>query len=325
MTDGSFTTARRGHALVDVESHVAVLVGAGADPVVAGEEPGDEARLDHLGGEWVGQLDVPDLADLAQHRADAPPVVTAEVAAHPLAQVGGLADVEHLVAMAAEHVHAGRAGQLGGGGELGGLRMPGELGEHDEIVDTHDPEPRRPLDQQVEQVGGRECVVEGAMRGLVVEPEAIGERAEPAVGDLVAEQSPGERGGVDHGRAVVEPLIAGECGAHEREIERGVVGDEHRIAEEVDEAAEHALDAGGGGDHGVGQPGEHGDLRRDRPPGFTRVWNVPMHSPPRTLTTPISVIMSSLRLPPVVSRSSTQNVASCSGVPLAAIRSSKLR
>ena len=56
-------------------------------------------------------------------------------------------------------------------------------------------------------------------------------------------------------------------------------------------------------------------------PGLTRVWNVPRHSPPRTLTAPISVIMSSARLPPVVSRSSTQNVVSWSGDP----RSSKLR
>ena len=56
-------------------------------------------------------------------------------------------------------------------------------------------------------------------------------------------------------------------------------------------------------------------------PGLTSVWNVPRHSPPRTFTTPISVIESCSRLPPVVSRSSTQNVVSASGVP----RSSKLR
>ena len=56
-------------------------------------------------------------------------------------------------------------------------------------------------------------------------------------------------------------------------------------------------------------------------PGLTRVWNVPRHSPPRTFTAPTSVIASSARWPPVVSRSSTQNVTSASGVP----RSSKLR
>ena len=56
-------------------------------------------------------------------------------------------------------------------------------------------------------------------------------------------------------------------------------------------------------------------------PGLTSVWNVPRHSPPRTLIAPTSVITSSVRWPPVVSRSRTQNVTSASGVP----RSSKLR
>jgi hypothetical protein len=54
--------------------------------------------------------------------------------------------------------------------------------------------------------------------------------------------------------------------------------------------------------------------------GFTRVWNSPITSPLRTLTAPISVIPDSPGAPPVVSRSTTQNVTSRSGVP----RSSKL-
>ena len=43
-------------------------------------------------------------------------------------------------------------------------------------------------------------------------------------------------------------------------------------------------------------------------PGFTRVWNVPRHSPPRTLTAPTSVMAQRSADPPVVSRSTTQNV-----------------
>ena len=50
-------------------------------------------------------------------------------------------------------------------------------------------------------------------------------------------------------------------------------------------------------------------------PGLTSVWNVPSTSPPLTLTAPISVIKSSCRLPPVVSRSTMQNVTSLSGRP----------
>ena len=50
-------------------------------------------------------------------------------------------------------------------------------------------------------------------------------------------------------------------------------------------------------------------------PGFTRVWNSPTTSPPRTLTAPISVIPQSFGDPPVVSRSTTTKVTSDSGEP----------
>ncbi len=56
--------------------------------------------------------------------------------------------------------------------------------------------------------------------------------------------------------------------------------------------------------------------------GLTRVWNSPSTSPPRTFTAPISVIIEPPSAePPVVSRSTTQKVMSCSGRP----NSSKLR
>jgi hypothetical protein len=50
-------------------------------------------------------------------------------------------------------------------------------------------------------------------------------------------------------------------------------------------------------------------------PGSTSVWNSPSTSPPRTLTAPISVISHACGEPPVVSRSTTTNVTSWSGVP----------
>src|SRR6266508_2533753 len=49
--------------------------------------------------------------------------------------------------------------------------------------------------------------------------------------------------------------------------------------------------------------------------GLTSVWNSPSSSPPRTFTAPISVIADTPGAPPVVSRSTTQNVTSRSGVP----------
>jgi hypothetical protein len=56
-------------------------------------------------------------------------------------------------------------------------------------------------------------------------------------------------------------------------------------------------------------------------PGLTSAWNSPSTSPPRTLTAPTSVIRQVNGEPPVVSRSTMQNVVSASGVP----RSSKDR
>ena len=50
-------------------------------------------------------------------------------------------------------------------------------------------------------------------------------------------------------------------------------------------------------------------------PGSTNVWKVPKTSPPLYLIAPISVISSAFRLPPVVSKSITQNVTSRNGVP----------
>ena len=183
---------------VDVETDVAVAVDAGAGAVVAGEEPGDQPALDHLGGERIREVEMRDRLRLAQHRADLAAVVAAEIGANSLTQVRRLAHVQHVVALAPEHVDARRAGQVGGHLELRGLGVAGKLGERDEVVEAEHAEARRPLDEQVEQVGGRERVVECSVARLVVETESRGERAEAAVGDLVANEATRQRDRVDH-------------------------------------------------------------------------------------------------------------------------------
>ena len=154
------------------------------------------------------------------------------------------------------------------------------------------------------------------MGRLVVEPEPVGERAEPAVGHLVAHEPAGERDRVDDGWAIRRPPVALEGGAEEGEVEDDVVADDHRVADELEQRCRaRPRCAAPWQTRASVSPVSTvicGGIAR---PGLTSVWNVPRHSPPRTLTAPISVIMSSLRLPPVVSRSSTQNVASASGVP----------
>ena len=150
--------------------------------------------------------------------------------------------------------------------QLGRLGVAGHRGQRRQVVDAEHPEPRRPLDQQVQQVGGGEGVVERPVRRLVVQAEPRRQRAEAAVGHLVAHQPPGQRDRIDaHG---VEARVAGalEGVAQERHVEPDVVTDEDRAAEELEQRRQHGLDARRRRDQRVGEAGEHGDLRRDRPP-----------------------------------------------------------
>ncbi len=53
--------------------------------------------------------------------------------------------------------------------------------------------------------------------------------------------------------------------AEEREVEADVVADDDRVADELVERRQHRTDPGCLVDDGVGQSGQHRDLRRDRP------------------------------------------------------------
>jgi hypothetical protein len=48
---------------------------------------------------------------------------------------------------------------------LAGLRVTGELGQHHEVVESHDAQAGGPFDQHVQEVGRGEGVVEGAVDG----------------------------------------------------------------------------------------------------------------------------------------------------------------
>ena len=253
---------------VDVELDVAVLVGASAGAVVAGEEAADQPALDHLGGERVGEIEVRHRLGFAQHRADLAPVVAAEVRPDALAKIGRLADVEDLVALTAEHVDARRSWEVRGHLELGGLRMPGEFREHHEVVEADDAEAGRTFDQEMEQVGGGERIVERAMTGPMVETEARRQRAEFAVGHLVTHEASGERDGVDDRAGQRWPLGSLARSAQEPDIEADVVADDHGVADEVDQGPQDAFDARRVRHENVGQAGQHHDLRRNRPSGI---------------------------------------------------------
>ena len=178
---------------------------------------------------------MPDRLGLAQHRADLAAIVAAEVAPNALAEVGRLADVQDLVAVTAEQVHARGARQVRGELQLARLRVPRQLGERHEVVESEHAEAGGTLEQQVEEVGRGERVVEGPVGRTVVETEPAGKRSEAAVGNLVTHEPAGECRRVDHGGGDRRSAVAFEGRAQEREVEADVVADEHCVADEVDE------------------------------------------------------------------------------------------
>jgi hypothetical protein len=117
----------------------------------------------------------------------------------------------------------------------------------------------------VQQIGRGQRVVERAVARPVVEPQVTGERAEPAVGHLVAHQATRQRDGVDDRVGETRPIVARERRAEEAEIEAHVVTDDDGVAEELEERRQHGLDARGAHDHRLRDAREHGDLGRDGP------------------------------------------------------------
>ena len=107
-------------------------------------------------------------------------------------------------------------------------------------------------------------VGERTMVRLHARAEVARERLEPDVRDVGPDEPASEPGGADGGRGqrvVVEPY---EVGVQEREVEAGVVRDEHRSAAELQERRQDLLDRRLGGDGSVVDAGEMGDERWDR-------------------------------------------------------------
>ena len=122
--------------------------------------------------------DVVDGGGLPQQAAHLPTGVGGEVAPHSGPQVGRLAHVEHPTSGVAEQVHARRAGESVGEGQLRRLGMGGRAGEGEEIVEGEDAEGRPPA-----RAGG------GAGRRWPARRRGPGDGA----GDRAGAESPGCR------------------------------------------------------------------------------------------------------------------------------------
>lgn len=142
--------------------------------------------------------------------------------------------------------------------------MRAEFGQGHEVVESENAESGRAFDQQVQQISGGQDIVEGSVTGLVGEAKMRRQRAEFAIGDLVADQTSGQWNGVDD--FVVErfALIPDERGVEKPHIETRVVGDDDRVADELRQGAQKRFDTRCGYDHGFGDTRQDRDERGDR-------------------------------------------------------------
>ena len=163
----------------------------------------------------------------------------------------------------------------------------------------------------MQQVGGGQRVVERAVGRAVVEAEAVGQRAQPAVGHLVAHEPAGQRHGVDERLREPVPACAAEGGVEEPEVEPDVVADDHGAADELGQRRAARLERGGRAATiasvmpvrtvmagGMALPGVDERLERAQALAAPDLDRADLGDG------------SSVGEPPVVSRSSTQNVTS---------------
>ena len=242
------------------------LLGKPRPAVVARLVLGDEAELADLrleGGRAHDAVDGGGDADHLTHPGAG--LRGGEVGAHAAAQVAGGADVEDPALLVAEEVDPGRVGEPFREVALATLRRAHPRGEGLQLLQGVDAQPAEPLHQAVQDVDGRAGVGEGSVVRRRAGLEDAGERRQLAVGRVVARHDPARQPcGVDHLERRPRPaLLEGEV-PQEADVERRVVGDQHRAGGELEERREGRLDRGRVGHHRVGDAGQDGDERRDR-------------------------------------------------------------
>ena len=77
---------------------------------------------------------------------------------------------------------------------------------------------------------------------------------------LVAEQTPRQWDRVDHRVGELVAAAASKCCLQKRHVEAGVVGDEDRVGDELEQCGQHRLDPRCGSHHRLGDPGEYRHL-----------------------------------------------------------------
>ncbi len=257
-------------------------------PVVARGPGGDRAQLAHLGLQRGGARDRDHLGGQADHLGHPAALFGGcEVAEHPSADRAGRAHVERRSLGVLEHVDPGTLRQAIGEAALAAASIgdpaavPLQLGEgvHPEVADT--------LHQPVQDVHGCLRIGQGAVVGRHLGAEVPGERAEFAVGDLVAGQDvAGQARGVQDRRVgpVHRQLRAGAL--EEAHVVGRVVGHEHRTVGELEERRQDGRQGWCPAEHVVGDPRQGPDERGQRPAEVDQGLELPDHLPAAHLDGP---------------------------------------
>ena len=190
----------------------------------------------------------------------------AEVRADPLSEVARSSYVEHLVGRSAEQVDAGRAGQVVGQRALATPRRRHVTGQLLQLGQALHAERSQPLEQGVQHVDGGPGVGQRPVVGCDRRPQQRREQSQPDARCFLPGEYPARQPDSVHHR-VARPGQAepGAGGLEKADVEARVVRDQHRPADEFQERGQHGRDGGCVVDHGIGDPGEHDDLRRNRP------------------------------------------------------------
>ena len=260
---------RLGHAPpLAATTQVDVAVGTGAAGVRGRAQLAQQAQLLERRLELGAEHAPLDPLERAQRRLDRRPLpLGAEVRAQPRAQVPGPADVEHLVVAVAEEVDARlrrRAGR-----------------ERSACPRAAAPAARRGRRGPPRVVAPRSCAspisasrisavasasASARWHGVAEVPKKYASEASPTRRTRPVEQPAGEPDRVDDRRGdppAGQPL---DLAVEEAEVEAGVVGDEHRVARELEEAAHRELDRRRAPQRPRVDPGQRRDRGRQRPP-----------------------------------------------------------
>ena len=197
-----------------------------------------------------------------------------EVGAGTAADRDRLADVQHPAGVVSEQVHAGILGQLaevelGRRGQrrdaaLAARRAPAARVHESQRIGDRQRVRAQPREHRAQHARARLRVGERAVRGVNLDPERIGEHAQPAL-VLQRQQLARERRGAEDGR--VRPVEADqlERAAQHAAVERRVVRHQHPAFEELLQRRQDGLEAGGIREHLLRDPGEPLNSPAERP------------------------------------------------------------